>query len=317
MRAQRQLARSKRAKHTRHALQIGTCTSILILSCSVYDTDLLSGRGVSQGGDAGADLPDASAGRLPAGNGGAEASEAGRSGEQGQALGGSSYGGDASAGEAGAFEPESGGRNGNGGSGGASGNGGRSGASGNGGRSGASGNGGRGGASGSGGRSGASGNGGNGAGSGASVGGIGGGPPVVKEWAKNKNATASSTESGHDVAKGNDGDNSTRWCAVSAAMPQWWRVDLGAAHELTQVEIKFEHPARKYSYVVETSLNDSVFIQRAKVDAAGDTQTIDMPAGVFTRYLRVTVNAGASFTDGNGTVYPTWASFWELRAYGY
>jgi len=33
--------------------------------------------------------------------------------------------------------------------------------------------------------------------------------------------------------------------------------------------------------------------------------------------VRVTVTAGAPFTDSAGKVNPTWASFWELRVYGY
>jgi hypothetical protein len=56
---------------------------------------------------------------------------------------------------------------------------------------------------------------------------------------------------------------------------------------------------------------------RAMVNGTGQSQMIDMPAGVSARYLRVTVTAGASYTDGKGTVYPTWASLWELRVYGF
>ena len=154
-------------------------------------------------------------------------------------------------------------------------------------------------------------------GGGASSAGAAGARPVLSELAKSKKATASSIQTGNDIAKGNDGDSSTRWCAVSSMMPQWWRVDLGVAHELTHVVIKFEHPERKYTYVIETSANDSVYTQQALVNGTGDAQMVDMPPGVLARYLRITVTAASPFTDVNGAVYPTWASFWELRLYGY
>jgi F5/8 type C domain len=290
MRPQDQVARAKRARRTRRALQIATCLSVLVLSCSVYDANLLSGSGALQGSEAGTgSLPDAGADSIPGGAGGAAASEGGQAGEAGAQN--QAQGGDSSAGEAGSVEQGSGGATVIVTYGGASGS--------------------DGGAGGSGAATGSAG------GAGASAAGTAGSPPVVKELGKNKKATASSFEAGNDIAKGNDGDSGTRWCAASDKMPQWWRVDLGATHELTQVVVKFEHPERKYTYVIETSPNDAVFTQRAMANGTGDTQTIDIPAGVSARYLRVTVTAGAPYTDSGGVVRSTWASFWELRVYGY
>jgi len=287
-------ARGSRTRGGRRALQLAACVSLLVLGCSVYDTSLLSGRGGLSATDAGADggassLFDAGGGGLPSDGG-----RSGKAGEENQAYAGDSSGAgtsgvEAGAGEAGATMQETGGSGVIVTYGGASGSGGRAG---------------DGGAPAAG-------------GAGPSSAGAAGNPPVLKELAKSKKATASSVQTGNDIAEGNDGDSSTRWCAVSPAMPQWWRVDLGAGHELTQVVIKFEHPQRKYTYVIETSLDDSVYMQRATVNGTGDAQTVDMPPGVSARYLRVTVTAASPFTDANGGVYPTWASFWELRLYGY
>jgi len=152
---------------------------------------------------------------------------------------------------------------------------------------------------------------------GANSAGSGVGSPVIRELAKGKPATASTIQTGNVAKSGNDGDSATRWCASSGMMPQWWRVDLGDTFHLTQVVIKFEHPERKYTYVLETSSNDAVYTQRAMVNGTGDNQAVDMPADVSARYLRITVTDGAPGMDAAGTVYPTWASFWELRAYGY
>jgi F5/8 type C domain len=287
MRPQDQVAQAKRAKRTRRALQVATCLSVLVLSCSVYDTSLLSGS--LRDGDAGSSgSSGAGIGGLPDDSGGAP-SEGGRTGQAGEQDQGTA--GDPGGGEGGALEVETGG-------------------------SGVIVN--YGGASGNDGSVGGAGTGGAVAGSaGASSAGAAGSPPVVHELAKNKKATASSNETANPVAKGNDGDSATRWCAISAAMPQWWRVDLVDTHLLTQVVLKFEHPERKYAYVIETSPNDAVYTQRAMVTGTSDTQTIDMPANVSARYVRITVTGAVPYTDSGGKVYATWASFWEMRVYGY
>ena len=127
---------------------------------------------------------------------------------------------------------------------------------------------------------------------------------------RGKKVTASTTQGGNEPAKGNDGDVGSRWCAIDKTFPQWWRVDLGALHELTQVSIQFEHPERTYTYVIETSPNDAVYTQRAMVNGTGAVQSVDIPAGVTARYVRITVTDGVPY----GT---TWASFFEFALYGY
>jgi F5/8 type C domain len=151
-------------------------------------------------------------------------------------------------------------------------------------------------------------------GGGGTAGGAGGAP--LLELAKGKSVTASTQQAGNAPASGNDGDTTTRWCAIDGTFPQWWRVDLGASHALTNVAIQFEHPDRKYSYVIETSANDAVYTQQATVNGTGAVQSVDLPPAVSARYLRITVTGAVNAVDANGTVHQTWASFFELAIMG-
>ncbi|HEY3593872.1 MAG TPA: discoidin domain-containing protein, partial [Polyangiaceae bacterium] len=85
------------------------------------------------------------------------------------------------------------------------------------------------------------------------------GPPVI-ELASGKPATASSeqTSKGNLAGLGNDGIPTTRWSAADATTPKWWRVDLGAAHHISRVEIDWEFP-RPYGYLIEVSTNDTTY----------------------------------------------------------
>ena len=113
-------------------------------------------------------------------------------------------------------------------------------------------------------------------GAGGSVAGAAG--AAAHELAMGKPATASTVQPGNDPAKGNDHDSTTRWCASDATMPQWWRVDLGAVHQLQQVAIQFEHPERKYSYVIESSQDDQVYLpSKLRPAALARFQTLAFP----------------------------------------
>jgi len=154
-----------------------------------------------------------------------------------------------------------------------------------------------------------------GASSGGGTSGGAGGAPLL-ELAKGKSVIASTQQAGNAPASGNDGDTTTRWCAIDGTFPQWWRVDLGATHALANVAIQFEHPDRKYSYVIETSQNDAVYTQQATVNGTGTVQSVDLPPAVSARYLRITVTGAVNAVDANGTVHQTWASFFELAITG-
>jgi hypothetical protein len=150
----------------------------------------------------------------------------------------------------------------------------------------------------------------------AGSGGVGGSGPVIVELAHGKKATASTFQTGNEVAHGNDGDTTTKWCAVDGTFPQWWQVDLGASHSLQAFSVTFEHPDRLYSYKIETSPNGSLYTLQATLNGTGSTQSTQFPANVSARYVRITITDGAPGTYG-GVTYPTWACFFEFSVTGY
>jgi hypothetical protein len=133
------------------------------------------------------------------------------------------------------------------------------------------------------------------------------------ELALGKSATASTQQAGNEASKGNDGDTTTRWDATSGSFPQWWRVDLGATRSLTQVSIRFEHSDRTYSYTLETSDDDKVFVTQRTASGTGAVQSVEFPPDVSARYVRVTITNGTP-TSINGI--GTWASFFEFSLTG-
>jgi fibronectin type 3 domain-containing protein len=120
--------------------------------------------------------------------------------------------------------------------------------------------------------------------------------------------TASSYQTGNIPANGNDGDTATtRWTAVDAAYPQWWRVDLGSIQTINMAVIYwYGDTARSYKYRLETSnddINYTTLVDQTSRTATGtSTDTFNASA----RYVRVTVT-------GTST---GWAAFYECRIYG-
>ena len=120
-------------------------------------------------------------------------------------------------------------------------------------------------------------------------------------------ASASSSQSGHDPADALDGDTATRWCADGAGRPQWWQVDLGKEQKITGVVLDWERRAVAYQYRVEGSLDGKewkTLVDGAKNQEAG-LRKHDFEA--VARQVRVTGLGG-----GNGG----WISLWDVAVLG-
>jgi hypothetical protein len=132
--------------------------------------------------------------------------------------------------------------------------------------------------------------------------------PPSANIALNKTATASTFQSGNGVQNGNDGNTGTRWCASSNAMPQWWKVDLGASYNLTGTKVLWEAAGRVYHYKIEVSTDNATWSLAA--DKTNNTSTSQSQADNFSasnaRYVRITVS---SVSTGD------WASFFEFEVY--
>jgi hypothetical protein len=135
---------------------------------------------------------------------------------------------------------------------------------------------------------------------------------VPVELAQGKSVTASSEETsrGNLALLGNDGNPSTRWSASDGTIPAWWRVDLGLTYRLSRVEIDWEF-ARRYGYRIEVSdddLNYVTVVDRSNNVDAAQKQTVNLNTSA--RFVKITVTWLTPFPA-------SWASFWEVRVYGW
>ncbi|MBP1965354.1 carbohydrate-binding protein [Paenibacillus aceris] len=77
----------------------------------------------------------------------------------------------------------------------------------------------------------------------------------------NKPTTASGSSAGNTPEKANDGSNSSKWSADSAAPGSWWQVDLQTKQNISTVDINF-NSAMKYTEL--TSFLQSSYINMPK-----------------------------------------------------
>ena len=141
---------------------------------------------------------------------------------------------------------------------------------------------------------------------------------AASELSFGKASSASTQQPANPSTSGNDGQTTTRWSATTATLPQWWRVDLGASHTLSQVSVQWEFADRKYTYAVETSADDSAYTTQANVvDGIGAVQVVPIPNHVSARYVRITCTSTVPGVDPmTGASRPTWASVWEVSVQG-
>jgi outer membrane protein assembly factor BamB len=108
--------------------------------------------------------------------------------------------------------------------------------------------------------------------------------------ARNRPATASSTENGSLLpAKAFDGNSATRWSSAFSD-PQWLQVDLGTAQQLCRVVLRWEAAsARTFTLQGSTTgAAGSWFDLVPPASGTGGTQTLDVTAVGAARYVRLT-----------------------------
>lgn len=123
-----------------------------------------------------------------------------------------------------------------------------------------------------------------------------------------KSVTASSANSGTEASKAIDGNMSTSWVAASGSMPQWIKIDLGAAYDLSFAEQTFVTPYLTWKYRIEVSLDDMTYttlVDRTAVGVRG-TKIAESLSG-SARYVKLT------FTQSSTG---DWASSKEFKLYG-
>lgn len=115
--------------------------------------------------------------------------------------------------------------------------------------------------------------------------------PVARELATGKPATSSTHATDKPAANGNDGSHDTTWASDGTALPQWWRVDLGASYTLESILVRWEFGNVEYTYAIEVSPNGTDFVPVVNVDpAVGPPHMSDFPAGTKGRYVRINIS---------------------------
>ncbi|MBN1128121.1 MAG: discoidin domain-containing protein [Chitinispirillaceae bacterium] len=126
--------------------------------------------------------------------------------------------------------------------------------------------------------------------------------------ARSKTASASSTYSTtYAASKGNDNYTTTRWCASTTAVPQWWKVDLGASKTISGTEVMWQK-AGLYKYKIQTSTDNTYWTTRK--DLSGNTSTDQTQYQSFStsaRYVRIYISAVPAASR---------ASLYEFRVFG-
>jgi len=74
-----------------------------------------------------------------------------------------------------------------------------------------------------------------------------------------KSSASDSQQENNPTTAGNDGNSSTRWCANDANTGHWWKVDLGANHNIYRGLRSIGNTENTYQYKIETSTDNSVW----------------------------------------------------------
>jgi len=133
---------------------------------------------------------------------------------------------------------------------------------------------------------------------------------LVSNIARRKSASADSEETskGNTANKGNDGINSTRWCANNGNNNHWWKVDLGAVYDIVGTEVMWEFDGQRYGYIISVSSDNVSW--KTVVNKSNNNNFDQVQQDLFTassvRYVRITIT---QLSSGN------WASFWEFRVF--
>ncbi|MFR7936605.1 MAG: discoidin domain-containing protein [Clostridium perfringens] len=132
---------------------------------------------------------------------------------------------------------------------------------------------------------------------------------LPKNLALNKPSTASSNEPSREANKGNDGDESSRWCASSENSNQWWQVDLGDIYDIEGISVKWEKEAA-YGFSILVSEDGQSWKEvynNSDNLVAKQLSEINLEENNV-RYVKLQIN---TLPSNN-----IWASFFELKIFG-
>jgi beta-xylosidase len=132
-----------------------------------------------------------------------------------------------------------------------------------------------------------------------------------------KSAKCSNQAVGFEAAKAIDGDYDSYFDTGVDSMPYWWRVDLGKAYNLSDIDISwraYKGSEVYYKYIIEGSNDDTNYT--TIVDATSNTTTsftAHSLTGTY-RYVRITVTGQININNNNSATW--YRGIHEVRIYG-
>ncbi|PYE45450.1 discoidin domain-containing protein [Paenibacillus barcinonensis] len=138
-----------------------------------------------------------------------------------------------------------------------------------------------------------------------------------KLLSQGKPATAQTTSGTNPATYANDGNYQTEWVGTGSSWPQWWKVDLGSAQQIQNVQISWwmqKGSEGFYRYTIETStdnINWTVALDRTNNTSYGFTS--DSLSGVTARYVRINMQNAKLHNNPNNWYTPR---LWEVKVFG-
>lgn len=130
-------------------------------------------------------------------------------------------------------------------------------------------------------------------------------PPAEQTANLALNKTATASTSFNDPQLSIDGNMATRWSLAAATENEWYKVDLGAATNISRVDIKWEG-AFATDYAIQISTDNVTFTSVFSTNTSSGGNTSNKFNSVNARYVKILLNKGA-------LPYPM--SFWEFEVY--
>lgn len=139
--------------------------------------------------------------------------------------------------------------------------------------------------------------------------------PALTNLSAGKSATASSSASGYDASRVNDGNYQTEWKASAVTWPSWWQVDLGATKTVKEVDISwflYNGSEAYHQYTIQYSTNGTTWttIDRTSNTTYGfTTDAVNFSA----RYVKINLVNAVLWNNPNNWYTPT---LYEVKLLG-
>ena len=134
-------------------------------------------------------------------------------------------------------------------------------------------------------------------------------PAASPNLALNKPVAASSSQTGNEIIKVNDGSTTSRWAGATNTYPQSFVVDLLKSYKIDSIEF-VPYGSRDYQFTLEGS-QDSISFYTLSDQSKNTLSLLTVPIkfnAQYARYVRMNVTGAATYTG-------KWTTIYEFRVF--